>query len=205
MKFRSVIFVVISVLLVGAIHISSSPFQVFVEGAIIGGVSCSPQGGGKTYCCASVDEGEIYVNTTYCTTCDDTNPPSNCTPREKPKAVVNPGRDLSNILEGGVLEGATTLPEVSVLEGQRANISILPEGILQAENNLTFSQANISSSNSSNNTTPLEQSELMSDPVEKKTRNVDDGGQEQDESGTIEEGASEEADDARDEDKNDEE
>jgi hypothetical protein len=28
-------------------------------------------------------------------------PCSNCTPRETPKAVKDPGKDLSNILEGG--------------------------------------------------------------------------------------------------------
>ena len=65
--------------------------QVFVEAVIDGGVSCSPQDGGKTYCCASVIDKNGFGPTTYCTTCDDTNPPSNCTTREKPKVVENPG------------------------------------------------------------------------------------------------------------------
>jgi hypothetical protein len=169
-----VIFIIVAVIF-GSVYSSSS----IVEGVIEGGVSCSPQGGGKTYCCASVkDKDNIYGYTTYCTTCDDTNPPSNCTPREKPMAVLNPGRDLSNALESSVLEGATT--------GQRANISIIPEGILQTENNLTFSQADIGSDNDNNNTMALDQSDLVSDTVKKPTRTVDDG-EEQDESQTTEE------------------
>lgn len=164
MKSRSVVFVGIFALLVGAIYISSAIFQIFVEAAIVSDVSCSPQEGGKTYCCASVLDmkGKDIYPTTYCTTCDNTNPPSNCTPREKPKAVVNPGRDLSNILQGGVLGEVATLPEASVLEGQRANISILPGGISQAENNLTFSEMN-NSNNDSSNTSATVQSDLESE------------------------------------------
>ena len=169
-----VIFIIVAVVF-GSVYSSSS----IVEGVIDGGVSCSPQGGGKTYCCASVkDKDNIYGYTTYCTTCDDTNPPSNCTPREKPMAVLNPGRDLSNALESSVLEGATT--------GQRANISIIPEGILQTENNLTFSQADIGSDNDNNNTMALDHSDLVSDTVKKPTRTVDDG-EEHDESQTTDE------------------
>ena len=181
-----VIFIIVAVMF-GSVYSSSS----IVEGVIDGGVSCSPQGGGKTYCCASVkDKDNIYGYTTYCTTCDDTNPPSNCTPREKPMAVLNPGRDLSNALESSVLEGATT--------GQRANISIIPEGILQTENNLTFSQADIGSDNDNNNTMALDQSDLVSDTVKKPPRTVDDG-EEQDESQTTEEPSDEPVD----QDKND--
>jgi hypothetical protein len=178
---KSGLLILIVVMLVGAGYSLSSTF-LFVQGAIVGGVSCSPQGNGKTYCCASVYDPSIPSDanapTTYCTTCDDTNPPSNCTPREKPKAVVNPGRDLSNILEGSVLEGATT--------GQRANISILPGGILQAENNFTFSQKDISSNNDNNDTLALDQSDQDSDTVKKPTRTVDDE-EGQDESQTTEE------------------
>jgi hypothetical protein len=172
---KSPVILIIVAVVFGSVYSSSS----IVEGVIDGGVSCSPQGGGKTYCCASVkDKDNIYGYTTYCTTCDDTNPPSNCTPREKPMAVLNPGRDLSNALESSVLEGATT--------GQRANISIIPEGILQTENNLTFSQADIGSDNDNNNTMALDHSDLVSDTVKKPTRTVDDG-EEQDESQTTDE------------------
>jgi hypothetical protein len=197
MKSRSVIFVVLGVLLVGAIYISSFPFQVFVEGAIVGGVTCTPQGGGKTYCCASVnDEGDFGgVYTTYCTTCDDTNPPSNCTKREKPMVVVNPGKVLSNILEGGVLGEATTLPEVSVLEAQRANITILPGGILQ--------EANTSSNDSSSGILGMEQSDLVSDETKNATGTVNE--EEQEESGPSKEQAREGADETDDKENIDEE
>jgi len=138
MQSRSVILWSLCALLVGAIYSSFSTF-FFVVGEIRGGVSCSPQGGGKTYCCASVDEGETYgAYTTYCTTCDDTNPPSNCTPREKPTAIVNPGSDLTNMLEGGVLEEPKTQPKLSE--------DVFPKGggvLEQEENNNTFTKSNV--------------------------------------------------------------
>jgi hypothetical protein len=93
-------------------------------------------------------------------------------------------------LEGSVLEGATT--------GQRANISILPGGILQAENNFTFSQKDISSNNDNNDTLALDQSDQDSDTVKKPTRTVDDE-EGQDESQTTEEPSDEPVD----QDKND--
>jgi len=138
MHSRSVILWSLCALLVGATYSSFSTL-FFVAGEIRGGVSCSPQGGGKTYCCASVDEGETYgAYTTYCTTCDDTNPPSNCSPREKPTAIVNPGSDLTNMLEGGVLEEPKTQPKLSE--------DVFPKGggvLEQEENNNTFSKSNV--------------------------------------------------------------
>jgi len=43
-----------------------------------------------------------YTGVTYCTTCDDTNPPSHCTPREKieRQGTVKPGTDVLNALKG---------------------------------------------------------------------------------------------------------
>ena len=67
-------------------------------------------------------------------------------------------------------------------------------GVLKTENNLTFSQANISSSSSGNDTLALEQSDLVSDAVENTTRTADDGVEEQDESQPTEEQDSEETD-----------
>lgn len=140
MDTKFVIFVVISSLLVAVIYSPSYMFQVFVEAEIQGEVSCSPQGNGKTYCCASVYNPEPNYGqaTTYCTTCDATNPPSNCTEREKPLVVVNPGKMLSNVLEGGVLEEPTTQPKLSddvISKGQ---------GVLeQQENNNTFTKSNV--------------------------------------------------------------
>ena len=200
---------VTAVLLVGAVYISSSPYPVVVEGVsfILGTILCSPQENGKTYCCASVNEGG-QTETTYCTTCDNTNPPSNCTEREKP-LVVNPGRDLSNVLENSLLEEPTTLPNL--------NQSVSPRWgeVLQTENNLTFSQANISS----NNTMPLQQSDLvLSDTLENSTKTVTDAGEQiEDKSATTKEETAQETDDGKeqdndedengneDEDKNDEE
>jgi hypothetical protein len=79
---------------------------LFVEGLIDGEISCSPQGNGKTYCCASVsdDPDKPYRTETWCTTCDETKLPSNCSKREQP-LTVQPGKDLSNILQGGVSKG----------------------------------------------------------------------------------------------------
>ena len=134
------IFVVISSLLVAAIYSPSYMF-LFVEGRIVGDISCSPQGNGKTYCCASVDEGTTYgAYTAYCTTCDDTKPPSNCTEREKPMVVVNPGKVLSNVLESDVLEEPTTQPKLSD--------DVFPKGggvLEQEENNNTFTKSNVPS------------------------------------------------------------
>jgi hypothetical protein len=133
MDTKFVILLVISALLVAAIYSSSSPFHVFVEGLIDGSITCSPQGGGKTYCCASVYEGGT-VSTTYCTTCDDTNPPSNCTEREKPRTVVNPGKVLSDVLQGWVSENPTTGQQLDRDVGPRGDFRELPE------NNITSSE-----------------------------------------------------------------
>lgn len=139
MQTRSVLFTLISALLVVSIY-SSIPTLFFVAGEIRGGVSCSPQGNGKTYCCASVYDKEPNYGqtTTYCTTCDDTNPPSNCSEREKPLVVVNPGKVLSNVLEGGVLEEPKTQPKLSE--------DVFPKGggvLEQEENDNTFTKSNV--------------------------------------------------------------
>jgi hypothetical protein len=70
---------------------------------------------------------------------------------------------------------------------------------LQTENNLTFSQKDISSNDDSNNTLALDQSDLVSDTVKKPARTLDDGGEEQDESQSTEEPSDEPVD----QDKND--
>lgn len=144
MEFRFVLFTAMSALLATAIYSSSYPFQVFVEAVIQGEVSCSPQDGGKTYCCASVkDKDNAYGYTTYCTTCDDTNPPSNCTEREIPKVVENPGRDLSNILEGGVLIGGVLeVPERNMTFSEK--VAPKSGGVLEIPEE-TFNEENDSS------------------------------------------------------------
>jgi hypothetical protein len=73
---------------------------------------------------------------------------------------------------------AITVVVVALLAIQQQQQIQLPEQqqvLEQPENNLTFPQANISSSNSSNDTMPLEQSELVvSEPAENTTTIVDE-------------------------------
>lgn len=166
----AVVIAVLAVMLVLSVYSSFSMF-LFVEGAIYGGITCSPQGNGKTYCCASVSEkDDILVGTTYCTTCDDTNPPSNCTEREKPLLVVNPGKVLSNVLEGGILEEPNSSPKLGE--------DVFPKGggvLEQPENNMTFSRANVpfplanDSDDNTNNTLVLQQSDVENDTAENNT------------------------------------
>jgi hypothetical protein len=111
---------------------------------------------------------------------------------EDPSTPVPPGA-LARLQEAGVLGEATTLPNLSQSVGPRGEV-------LQTENNLTFSQADISSNNDNNNTMALDQSDLVSDMVKKPTRTVEnDGGEGQDESQTTEE----QSDEPVDQDKND--
>ncbi|HEY7228236.1 MAG TPA: hypothetical protein VH481_08935 [Nitrososphaeraceae archaeon] len=118
MNFRFIAFTFATILFVASVYASSSSIQVFVEARkTVVEISCYPQDNGKTRCCGSeVDDKLVYGYTgvTYCTTCDDTNPPSHCTPREKvERTVVKPGTDVLNALKGSkALElttpGATT-------------------------------------------------------------------------------------------------
>ena len=86
--YKPLIFVVIAVLVVALIYSSSSTFLVFGKKRVIE-IDCYPQDG-KTRCCGSEVDDSLhhiydpgYTGVTYCTTCDNTSPPSNCTPREK--------------------------------------------------------------------------------------------------------------------------
>ena len=118
MNFRFVAFTAATVLIISSVYALSSPIQVFVEARqTVVEISCYPQDNGKTRCCGSeVDDKLVYGYTgvTYCTTCDDTNPPSHCTPREKvERTVVKPGTDVLNALKGSkglelTTPGATT-------------------------------------------------------------------------------------------------
>jgi hypothetical protein len=98
--------------------------------------------------------------------------------------------------EGEILEQPTTLPEVSVLEAQRANVTRLPGGIIQ--------EANTSSNDSSSSILGMQQSDLVSDEAENTTGTVNDG-EEQDESGPSKEQAREGADETDDKENIDEE
>jgi hypothetical protein len=83
--FKPLIFVVIAALAVALIYSSSSTFLVFGKKEVID-ISCSPQDGTTRCCGDEVDYDKFiygYTGVTYCTTCDNTSPPSNCGPREK--------------------------------------------------------------------------------------------------------------------------
>lgn len=106
MNFRLVSFIAATALIIASVYALSSPLPVFVEARkTVTEISCYPQDNGKTRCCGSeVDDKLVYGYTgvTYCTTCDDTNPPSHCTPREKIEraGTVKPGTDVLNALKG---------------------------------------------------------------------------------------------------------
>jgi hypothetical protein len=207
MKSKSVIFVALSLLVV--VMYSSSSFIPF-QASAAGPISCNRTGTMKITCCQDHVINRTPANpagtlVTYCTDCDVTGVGesvgpagyTNCGERyiqmsaEEPPMPVLPAA-VARLQEGGVLGEATTLPNLSQSVGPR-------EGVLQTENNLTFSQADISSNNDSNNTMALDQSNLASDTVKKPTRTVENDGEGQDESQTTEEPS----DEAVDQDKND--
>ena len=81
---KPVIIVIVSFLVVALIYSSSFTLLVFGKKSVPSDqISCYPQDGGKTRCCGSEMENSFYTGVTYCTTCDNTSPPSHCTPREK--------------------------------------------------------------------------------------------------------------------------
>ena len=98
-------FLATAIIIAVLFYVSSSPPTFVVEARKhVEEISCYPQDNGKTRCCGEeVDDKLVYGYTgvTYCTTCDDTNPPSHCTPREKvERTVVKPGTDVLNALKG---------------------------------------------------------------------------------------------------------
>jgi hypothetical protein len=98
-------FLAMVIIIAALFYVSSSPSTFVVEARKhVEEISCYPQDNGKTRCCGEeVDDKLVYGYTgvTYCTTCDDTNPPSHCTPREKiERDIVKPGTDVLNTLKG---------------------------------------------------------------------------------------------------------
>jgi hypothetical protein len=117
LNFRVFAFIAATVLIFASAYASSSSIQVFGKAShTVTDIECHSQGNGKTRCCGTVVNNDLptYEGITYCTTCDDTNPPSHCTPREKiERTDVKPGTDVLNTLKGSkALElttpGATT-------------------------------------------------------------------------------------------------
>src|SRR5580765_2806409 len=104
MNFRVFAFIAATVLIFASVYASSSSIQVFGKAShTVTDIECHSQGNGKTRCCGTVVNNDLptYEGITYCTTCDDTNPPSHCTPREKiERTDVKAGTDVLNALKG---------------------------------------------------------------------------------------------------------
>lgn len=141
-------FIAADVLIVASVYALSSPIQVFVEARkTVTEISCYPQDNGKTRCCGSeVDDKLVYGYTgvTYCTTCDDTNPPSHCTPCEKieRQGTVKPGTDVLNALKGS--KGL----EVKIPSATTDNTK-LPKNFTSKANELLKDGANVETINPS--------------------------------------------------------
>jgi hypothetical protein len=145
MNFRLVFFIAATVLIVASVYALSSPLSVFVEARkTVTEISCYPQDNGKTRCCGSeVDDKLVYGYTgvTYCTTCDDTNPPSHCTPREKvERTVVKPGTDVLNALKGS-RDLAVTTP------GATTDNTKIPKNFTSKANEFLKDGANVETNN----------------------------------------------------------
>lgn len=197
MNFKSVIILVISFSVAAfCSFFPSLTFQALAEPS--GQIDCKRTGTVAVTCCQDHIINRSPANpagtlVTYCTDCNiyyDTAGDwhvRDCGERYIAVAAEEPINVPPSVLKRlqGIFGEATTLPEVSVLEGQRANISILPGGILQSENNLTFTQANISSNEGSGGLLGIEQSNSVSDEGENGTKSVND--EEQDEGEETEE------------------
>ena len=147
MNFSFVAFTTTTVLIIASVYSLSSPIQVFVEARkTVVEISCYPQDNGKTRCCGDeVDDKLVYGYTgvTYCTTCDDTNPPSHCTPREKvERTVVKPGKDVLNVLRGSKGLDVTT-------PGATTDNTKIPKNFTSKGSELSKDGANLEDNNNS--------------------------------------------------------
>jgi len=199
---KYLILVVISFLVV-AVICSSSATTLRVLAEPSGPVGCEVSGTVKVTCCQEYIINRSPANpagtlVTYCTDCDVAPGNTafvNCSERyirmgiERP-VPVPPGAvaklQESGGLQGGVLEKSTTSPNLSQSMGQNFG------GLLQNENNLTFSQKDNGSNNDSSddNTLALNQSDSILHTGKKVTKAVDDEVQEQDDSSGANEGSS---------------
>jgi hypothetical protein len=202
-KPRSVIFVVLGVLFVPFVYGSSSildacaaiPDDRFGTSSYCSGGVKSREG--KTCCWREQVPGKL-LGDTYCQTCyEKTDSKGNsylqCT--EKTKQALKLPTEQSGPA-GTVLEEQTTTTTPPILEAQRANVTILPSGIIQ--------EANTSSNDTISAILGMEQSDLMSDNEENETGIANDG-EEQEESGPSKGHAREGTDDADDQENIDEE
>lgn len=203
MENKSLILVVISFLVVSVIY-SSSSITLLVLAEPSGPVGCERTGTVKVTCCQEHIINRSPANpagtlVTYCTDCDIA-PGStafvNCSERYIRMGIETPvpvppiaieRLQESGGLQGGPLEKARTLPNLSQSLGTNFG------GLLQNENNLTFSQKDNGSNNdnSDDNTLALNQSDSVLHTGKKATKAMDDEVQEQDDSsGGANEGSS---------------
>lgn len=93
--------------MVALVYSSSNTFYVFGQaGRDIGEYTCDPVVGGKVECCAI----DFNTGDTWCTTCDDTSPPSNCSEAELQMGLEQPPTPPTPPLTP---RGAPTLGEIA--------------------------------------------------------------------------------------------
>jgi hypothetical protein len=147
MNFRLVALMAATILIVASVYGSFSPVPIFIDArksVPSSEISCYPQDNGKTRCCGDeVDDKLVYGYTgvTYCTTCDDTNPPSNCTPREKVERTAMPGKDVLNTLRGSKGLELTT-------PGTMTDNTKIPKDFTSKGSELSKEGANLETNNS---------------------------------------------------------
>jgi hypothetical protein len=81
MRSKPLVIVVISLLVIALIFSSYSRSDVFAKGKVTtGSLDCSSGENGREMCCQD-ETGSQGIVIRWCTICDATSPPSNCTPR----------------------------------------------------------------------------------------------------------------------------
>ena len=114
MKSKLLIFVVISLLVIALICSSYSRSDVFAKGKVTrGSLDCSSPTFGREVCCQDETDSQGIV-IRWCTVCDATSPPSNCSPRFNSGSVpITPPKsnDGGSPKDGGVLPQETTPPK----------------------------------------------------------------------------------------------
>ena len=98
MKRKLLIFVVISLLVIVLICSSYSRSDVFAKGKVTrGSLDCtSPAVNGREVCCQD-ETGSQGIVIRWCTVCDATSPPSNCSPRFNSGSVpITPPKSNDN-------------------------------------------------------------------------------------------------------------
>ena len=129
-----VIFALISFLIV--LTINSSFFSFEVSGVTRGKIWCMETDSSreKVQCCQSEFDSKGNFLNTWCTTCDNTQPPSNCSPRENANPVA-PSREVMDVLQGGVFKNPQVVPELEQEEDSKTG------GVFeQPESNNTLSE-----------------------------------------------------------------